>query len=221
MNAVATLRRMLARRLKPAGLALVVGLFSGVLVHLLDRWTPEWVSDYALKLPIWVLAVAVIARQSSRVSSAMLRSVVFLLAAVIGYWMSASMTDSASGGASLGLVFLLAVTLGPLVAGAYWWASTDEPSSGVALGMAGVTVGGVAALCFLDRLINDFVRHGLNALDYGVPYQLIANLVVAIVIVLALPRQLAVRIAGAVATPLLIVPVFALTDAIATAATQV
>ncbi|MGY2065449.1 DUF6518 family protein [Blastococcus sp. SYSU DS0619] len=174
--------------LRPAGFALL-GVLAGIAAKAGDESGWQWAGDLGTYPAAWVLVVALIGRSAPRVGAAALRAAVFFAAMTAAYYGWAVVVLGFGYEPELVLAWLLlSATAVAVFAAATWWASCRPgPAAGAVLALAAGTalVNGAVRGLWLEWTGSDVVLH---------PVQAVVEVVVALVVVLALPRHRSTRL---------------------------
>jgi hypothetical protein len=182
---------------RPLALLVALGLGSGIAARAAEASPWMWAADLASYPAVWVLAVAVIGRLAPSGRSAAVRAAVFFVAMSAAYVAEAAERLD-SGGAWRALVTGLVVSTVAVPAAAVgaWWAGRRPgaaPGALLAFLAAFVLVGG-------EAWRQAEIWTGAQPYLVGRPVQAAADLGVALVLLLVLPRYRSTRLWGLVVT---------------------
>jgi hypothetical protein len=169
----------------------VVGVLAGVAAKAADETHWGWAADLGSFPAAWVLTVALLGRFAPSCRAAPLRSAVFFAAMSIAYYAwAAEVLDFGWNRQLLGEWLVVSLTAVPASALAAWWASRR----------AGVLPGALLAVLAAIALGGGVVRQQLGIWTGSQPYlmaqpvQAAVDIVVALVLVLALPQHWRTRL---------------------------
>ncbi|NEK59944.1 hypothetical protein GCU56_18980 [Geodermatophilus sabuli] len=153
----------------------VLGLLAGSVAKAADESSLAWAADLGSYPASWVLAVAVIGRAAATPRAAAVRAAVFFAAMSVAYYAWAALVLGFGWNRLLGAWLLLSVTAVPAVGAAAQWATrrAGPLPGGLLAGAAGIVLAGGAVL------------PGPGAH----PVQAVADVLVAAVVVVVLPRH--------------------------------
>ena len=176
-----------------AGLALL-GVLAGIAAKAADEAGPTWAADLGSYPAAWVLAVALIGRFAPTLAAAATRAAVFFAAMTVAYYAWAAWVLGFGWSRLLPVWLVLSATAVAAVAAVVRWAS-DRP--GVLPGGLMALVAGIAAADGGLRGLWLWVQ-GLLPWAATRPVQAVAEVVVAVVVAVVLPRHGVTRFWAAV-----------------------
>ncbi len=137
-------RSILNERLRPAVVATVAGVASGILAERADT-TNQWTSQVASQGGIWLLAALAIGVLSASSKDSMVNAAVYFLGVVAGYYGLTIATFGEANGQLIVFWSAMAVTGAPIVA----WGSYDAKTGGAkGIALVALAVGGLVAEAF-------------------------------------------------------------------------
>lgn len=176
-----------------AGLALL-GVVAGIAAKAADESGPTWAADLGSYPAAWVLAVALIGRFAPTLAAAAARAAAFFAAMTVAYYAWAAWVLGFGWSRLLPVWLVLAATAVAAVAAVVRWAS-DRP--GVLPGALMALVAGIAAA---DGGLRGLWLWAQGLLPWAAtrPVQAVAEVVVAVVVAVVLPRNGVTRFWAAV-----------------------
>lgn len=177
-----------------------LGLLAGVLAKVGDELPTTWSAELGTSASIWILIIAVIGRSAPSARSAAGASILFFSGMLLGYYAFGFFARGYDDFTVAAPWMLLTATLCPGLAATIWWASRGSEA------VASIPLTLLASGLFLDGAVIRAWRRWTG--EYVVPgapdmtVQAVFDLVVAAIIVVAIPRRRSVRLAAL----LLIVP---------------
>ncbi|MCZ2857889.1 DUF6518 family protein [Blastococcus sp. VKM Ac-2987] len=173
---------------RPAGLA-VLGALAGVAAKAADESGWQWAGDLGTYPAAWVLVVALISRFAPGVGAAALRAAAFFAAMTAAYygWAVFVLGFGYEPQLILAWLALSATAVAVFAMGTCWATRRPGPAAGAVLALAAGTALANGALrgVWLERTGSDVVLH---------PVQAAVEIVVALVVVLVLPRHRSTRL---------------------------
>jgi hypothetical protein len=174
-----------------------VGVAAGIAAKAADESGVAWAAALGSFPAVWVLAVALLGRCAPTWVTAAVRSSAFFAAMSVAYYTWAAEVLDFDGNVRL-LVgwFVLALTVVPATAVAVWWATRRE---GV---VPGALLGGVTAIVLAGGAAwwQIEIWTGMQPFLVDRTVQAVVDVVVALVLVVGLPRHVRTRIWASVLT---------------------
>ena len=176
-----------------AGLALL-GVLAGLVAKAADESGVTWAGDLGTYPAVWVLAVALIGRAAPSWRAAALRAAVFFAAMTVAYYAYAAWVLGLGWNPLLSVWLILSATAVACAAVAAWWGTrwAGPPAGALMAAAAGIALAGGSVqrlyLWWRGDLLDAVVR----------PVQAVVDVVVAVVLVLVLPRHRSTRLWGLV-----------------------
>ena len=167
------------------------GVLAGVAAKAADEKHWGWAADLGSFPAAWVLTVALLGRFAPSWRAAALRSAVFFAAMSIAYYAwAAEVLDFGWNRQLLGEWLVMSLTAVPATALAAWWASRR---AGV---LPGALLAGLAAIAFGGGVVRQQLGIWTGSQPYlmAQPVQAAVDIVVALVLVLALPQHWRTRL---------------------------
>jgi hypothetical protein len=177
-----------ARHATTAALLALAGAVAGIAAKAADESSWSWAADLGTYPAAWVLAVALIGRQAPGPLAAAVRAAAFFAVMSAAYYAWAALVLGFGWSRLLGAWLLVSVTAVPLVAVAVQWA-TRRPgvlAGAVLAAAAGLVLGGEGVLRLWHWLTDSWQALHL--------VQGVVDVVVALTLTLAFPRQRSTRI---------------------------
>jgi hypothetical protein len=196
-----------ARRPVALPVLAVAGVLAGVLAKAADESGWGWAADLGSFPAAWVLTVALLGRFAPSWRAAAVRSSVFFAAMSVAYYAwAAEVLGFGWNRRLLAAWLVLSLTAVPATALAAWWsARRSGPVPGALLaGLAAIALGGGVVRQQLG------IWTGSQPYLMAQPVQAAVDIVVALVLVLALPRHLGTRVWAALLTVPLVWLIWAL-----------
>jgi hypothetical protein len=196
-----------ARRPVALPVLAVAGALAGVLAKAADESGWGWAADLGSFPAAWVLTVALLGRFAPSWRAAAVRSSVFFAAMSVAYYAwAAEVLGFGWNRRLLAAWLVLSLTAVPATALAAWWAPRRSgPVPGALLaGLAAIALGGGVVRQQLG------IWTGSQPYLMAQPVQAAVDIVVALVLVLALPRHLGTRVWAALLTVPLVWLIWAL-----------
>ena len=185
------------RSAPPLALLVALGFLAGVAARAAEASPWRWAAELASYPAVWVLAVAVIGRLAPSGRSSAARAAVFFAAMSVAYYAWAAEVLGFGWNARATIAWLvLSATAVPATSLLAWWASRRGgaiPGVLLALLAAVVLVGG-------EAWRQAEIWTGAQPFLVGRPVQATADVVVALVLLLVLPRQRSTRLWAVAAT---------------------